>query len=203
MRKGCLRQCASHTGASGSRKSEILHEIAAVADVCGRAAADALAQSAQIIAISPDRLSQCGREADLEGCAAAPFAGPAKVTWSFAKIWSIPSTCEFQQINNCAYRLDTHTRDLLRRRQNVEKLAPVQAWAEADMLFDLRERASCARLLFIGSVASGGQPQRLAAKFVTIANQPISAESDEMFAIFFTSDAASHGPRATTNYNEP
>ena len=32
------------------------------------------------------------------------------------------------QINNCAYCLDTHTRDLLRKGQNVEKLAPVQAW---------------------------------------------------------------------------
>ena len=32
------------------------------------------------------------------------------------------------QINNCAYCLDTHTRDLLRKGQSVEKLALVQAW---------------------------------------------------------------------------
>jgi AhpD family alkylhydroperoxidase len=32
------------------------------------------------------------------------------------------------QINNCAYCLDTHTRDLLRKGQRVEKLALVQAW---------------------------------------------------------------------------
>jgi AhpD family alkylhydroperoxidase len=32
------------------------------------------------------------------------------------------------QINNCAYCLDTHTRDLLRKGQGVEKFAPVQAW---------------------------------------------------------------------------
>ncbi len=32
------------------------------------------------------------------------------------------------QINNCAYCLDTHTRDLLRKGQSVEKLALVQFW---------------------------------------------------------------------------
>jgi len=32
------------------------------------------------------------------------------------------------QINNRAYGLDTHTRDLLRKGQRVEKLALVQAW---------------------------------------------------------------------------
>jgi len=32
------------------------------------------------------------------------------------------------QINNRAYCLDTHTRDLLRKGQRVEKLALVQAW---------------------------------------------------------------------------
>ena len=34
------------------------------------------------------------------------------------------------QINNCAYCLDMHTRDLLKRGQKVEKLALVQAWRE-------------------------------------------------------------------------
>jgi AhpD family alkylhydroperoxidase len=32
------------------------------------------------------------------------------------------------QINKCAYCLDMHTRDLLRKGQSVEKLALVQAW---------------------------------------------------------------------------
>jgi AhpD family alkylhydroperoxidase len=32
------------------------------------------------------------------------------------------------QINNCTYRIDTHTRDLLRKGQSIEKLALVQAW---------------------------------------------------------------------------
>jgi AhpD family alkylhydroperoxidase len=32
------------------------------------------------------------------------------------------------QINNCAYCIDTHRRDLLRKGQSVEKFALVQAW---------------------------------------------------------------------------
>ena len=46
------------------------------------------------------------------------------------------------QINNCAYCLDMHTRDLLKKGVKVEKLALVQAWAEAGNLFDERERAA-------------------------------------------------------------
>ncbi|ASP87278.1 carboxymuconolactone decarboxylase family protein [Sinorhizobium meliloti] len=46
------------------------------------------------------------------------------------------------QINNCAYCLDMHTRDLLKKGQKVEKIALVQAWAEAGNLFDERERAA-------------------------------------------------------------
>ena len=48
------------------------------------------------------------------------------------------------QINNCAYCLDMHTRDLLKQGQKIEKLALVQAWAEAGNLFDERERAALA-----------------------------------------------------------
>ena len=33
------------------------------------------------------------------------------------------------QINNCAYCLDMHTRDLLKKGQKIEKLALVQAWS--------------------------------------------------------------------------
>src|SRR6478672_3984838 len=35
------------------------------------------------------------------------------------------------QINNCAYCLDMHTRDLIKKGVKIEKLALVQAWAEA------------------------------------------------------------------------
>src|SRR6185436_15927324 len=48
------------------------------------------------------------------------------------------------QINNCAYCLDTHTRDLLKKGVGIEKLALVQAWREAGDLFDARERAALA-----------------------------------------------------------
>src|ERR1700736_4914068 len=48
------------------------------------------------------------------------------------------------QINNCAYGLDMHTRDLIKKGVKVEKLALVQAWVEAGKVFDERERASLA-----------------------------------------------------------
>ena len=34
------------------------------------------------------------------------------------------------QINNCAYCLDMHTRDLLKKGEKIEKLALVQAWGK-------------------------------------------------------------------------
>src|ERR1044072_474188 len=39
------------------------------------------------------------------------------------------------QINNCAYCLDMHTHDLLKKGQKIEKLAFVPAWAAAGPLF--------------------------------------------------------------------
>ena len=46
------------------------------------------------------------------------------------------------QINNCAYCLDMHTRDLLKKGERTERLALLQAWREAGTLFDARERAA-------------------------------------------------------------
>src|SRR5262245_47819796 len=48
------------------------------------------------------------------------------------------------QINGCAYCLDMHTRDLLKKGVPVHKLALVQAWHEAGLLFSDRERAALA-----------------------------------------------------------
>ncbi|HVT50617.1 MAG TPA: carboxymuconolactone decarboxylase family protein [Dongiaceae bacterium] len=48
------------------------------------------------------------------------------------------------QINGCAYCLDLHTRDLVKRGVKSEKLALVQAWREAGAVFDARERAALA-----------------------------------------------------------
>jgi AhpD family alkylhydroperoxidase len=62
------------------------------------------------------------------------------------------------QINNCAYCLDMHTRDLLKKGVKVEKLALVQAWREAGGLFDERERAALAWAESVTRVADTGVP---------------------------------------------
>ncbi|RVM13182.1 carboxymuconolactone decarboxylase family protein [Sinorhizobium meliloti] len=62
------------------------------------------------------------------------------------------------QINNCAYCLDMHTRDLLKKGQKVEKIALVQAWAEAGNLFDERERAALAWAETVTRVAETNVP---------------------------------------------
>lgn len=46
------------------------------------------------------------------------------------------------QINGCAYCLDLHTRDLVGNGVAPEKLALVQVWREAGLVFDDRERAA-------------------------------------------------------------
>lgn len=62
------------------------------------------------------------------------------------------------QINNCAYCLDMHTRDLLKKGQAIEKLALLQAWREAGALFDERERAALAWAESVTRVAETGVP---------------------------------------------
>ncbi|MGU3422800.1 carboxymuconolactone decarboxylase family protein [Methylobacterium sp. D54C] len=62
------------------------------------------------------------------------------------------------QINNCAYCLDMHTRDLVEKGVGVETLALVQAWAEAGDLFDARERAALAWAETVTRVADTGVP---------------------------------------------
>ncbi|MBR1213514.1 carboxymuconolactone decarboxylase family protein [Bradyrhizobium sp. JYMT SZCCT0180] len=64
------------------------------------------------------------------------------------------------QINNCAYCLDMHTRDLLKKGQKIEKLALLQAWAEAGNLFDERERAALAWAETVTRVADTGVPDQ-------------------------------------------
>jgi AhpD family alkylhydroperoxidase len=62
------------------------------------------------------------------------------------------------QINNCAYCLDMHTRDLLKKGENVEKIALLQAWREAGNLFDEREQAALAWAETVTRVAETGVP---------------------------------------------
>jgi AhpD family alkylhydroperoxidase len=63
------------------------------------------------------------------------------------------------QINNCAYCLDLHMRDLLKKGQAIGKLALVQAWPEAGALFDDRERAALAWAETVTCVAETGVPE--------------------------------------------
>jgi len=62
------------------------------------------------------------------------------------------------QINGCAYCLDMHTRDLLKRGVAIDKLALVQAWREAGPLFSEREKASLAWAESVTQVAQTGVP---------------------------------------------
>ena len=62
------------------------------------------------------------------------------------------------QINNCAYCLDMHTRDLIKKGVKVEKLALLQAWPEAGDLFSERERAALAWAETVTRVADTNVP---------------------------------------------
>lgn len=62
------------------------------------------------------------------------------------------------QINNCAFCLDMHTRDLLKKGHKIDKIALLQAWPEAGDLFDERERAALAWAETVTRVADTGVP---------------------------------------------
>ncbi|MCK1537526.1 MULTISPECIES: carboxymuconolactone decarboxylase family protein [unclassified Bradyrhizobium] len=62
------------------------------------------------------------------------------------------------QINNCAYCLDSHTRELIKNGVKIDKLTLVQAWREADNLFDERERAALAWSETVTRVAETNVP---------------------------------------------
>jgi len=62
------------------------------------------------------------------------------------------------QINNCAFCLDMHTRDLIKKGVKIEKIALVQAWEEAGDLFDVREKAALAWAESVTNVANTGVP---------------------------------------------
>jgi AhpD family alkylhydroperoxidase len=62
------------------------------------------------------------------------------------------------QINNCAFCLDMHTRDLIKKGVPAEKLTLLQAWREAGDLFDAREQAALAWAESVTRVAETGVP---------------------------------------------
>jgi len=62
------------------------------------------------------------------------------------------------QINNCAYCLDMHTRELMKKGVKIEKLALLQAWEEGGSLFSETERAALAWAETVTRVAETGVP---------------------------------------------
>ncbi|EYS85647.1 alkylhydroperoxidase [Cupriavidus sp. SK-4] len=65
------------------------------------------------------------------------------------------------QINGCAYCLDMHTRDLVKKGVKIEKLALVQAWHEAGGLFSEREKAGLAWAESVTRVADTHVPDEV------------------------------------------
>ena len=63
------------------------------------------------------------------------------------------------QINNCAYCIDMHTRDLVKKGVKIEKIALVQAWEEGGSLFSEAERAGLAWAESVTRVAQTGVPE--------------------------------------------
>ena len=61
-------------------------------------------------------------------------------------------------INGCAYCIDMHSRDLLKRGTAVEKLVLVPVWREAGDLFSARERAALAWAETVTRVADTAVP---------------------------------------------
>lgn len=72
------------------------------------------------------------------------------------------------QINNCAYCLDMHSRALAKMGIAPEKLALVQAWAEAGGLFSPTERAALAWAETVTRVAETGVPDEAFAAARTV-----------------------------------
>jgi AhpD family alkylhydroperoxidase len=64
------------------------------------------------------------------------------------------------QINNCAFCLDMHTRDLIGKGVTIEKIALVQAWEEAGGLFSEQERAALAWAETVTRVAETNVPDK-------------------------------------------
>jgi AhpD family alkylhydroperoxidase len=62
------------------------------------------------------------------------------------------------QINNCAYWLDMHTRDLTKEGVPIEKFALVQAWEKGGNLFSDTERVALAWAETVTRVAQTGVP---------------------------------------------
>jgi len=65
------------------------------------------------------------------------------------------------QINGCAYCLDMHTRDLVKKGVSIQKLAVLQAWHEAGPVFSDREKAAFAWAESVTRVADTHVPDEV------------------------------------------
>lgn len=61
-------------------------------------------------------------------------------------------------INGCAYCIDSHSRDLLKRGMSTDKLALVPVWHEAGNLFSDTERAALSWAERLTNIAQAGVP---------------------------------------------
>ncbi|BAO90860.1 carboxymuconolactone decarboxylase family protein [Caballeronia cordobensis] len=62
------------------------------------------------------------------------------------------------QINGCAFCIDMHTRDLIKKGVKIDKIVLVPVWHEAEALFTERERAALAWAESVTRVAQSGVP---------------------------------------------
>lgn len=62
------------------------------------------------------------------------------------------------QINGCAYCIDIHSRDLIRRKMDISRLVLVPVWRESGDLFDATERAALAWAESVTRVGETGIP---------------------------------------------
>jgi len=62
------------------------------------------------------------------------------------------------QINGCAYCIDIHSRDLIRRKMDISKLVLISVWRDAGDLFDATERAALAWAETVTRVSETGIP---------------------------------------------
>jgi len=62
------------------------------------------------------------------------------------------------QINGCAYCIDMHTRDLIKKDVTIDKIALVPVWREALPLFSKEEQAALAWTEVVTRIADAGAP---------------------------------------------
>lgn len=62
------------------------------------------------------------------------------------------------QINGCAYCIDMHTRDLIKKGVKIDKIVLVPVWREAEALFSDQEKAALAWAESVTQVAQSGVP---------------------------------------------